>query len=66
MPSDNLAGLMMVLTPDLLRLPFISGLRSLPSLVGVHRLIWRAYHCTHPHLTQSPSRPRRGRAEPSG
>jgi hypothetical protein len=40
-------GLMMVLTLALLLLPFIPGLRSLPRMLRVHRLIWRDYHRTH-------------------
>ena len=46
--SDNadalVWGLMAVLTLALLLLPFLPGLRSLPRLLGVHRLIWRDYH----------------------
>ena len=49
--SDNadalVWGLMMVLTLALLLLPFIPGLRALPRVLGVHRLIWRDYHRTH-------------------
>jgi len=49
--SDNadalVWGLMMVLTLALLLLPFIPGLRTLPRVLGVHRLIWRDYHRTH-------------------
>src|SRR5207237_8812742 len=34
-------GLMAVLTLGLIFVPFIPGLRSLPRLIPVHRLIWR-------------------------
>jgi hypothetical protein len=46
--SDNadalVWGLMMLLTLGLLLVPVIPGVRSLPRVLGVHRLIWRAYH----------------------
>ncbi len=49
--SDNadalVWGLMAVLTLGLLLLPFIPGLRSLPRVLGVYRLIWRDYYRTH-------------------
>src|SRR6476619_6410334 len=49
--SDNadalVWGTMMLLTLLLLFVPFIPGLRSIPRLLGVHRLIWRDYHRTH-------------------
>lgn len=41
-------GLMMALTLVLIGLPFIPGLRSIPRLIPVHRLIWRNYYRTHP------------------
>jgi hypothetical protein len=34
-------GLMVVLTIGLVFVPFIPGLRSVPRLIPVHRLIWR-------------------------
>jgi hypothetical protein len=37
-------GLMMLLTLILTLLPFIPGLRSIPRLVPIHRLIWRSYY----------------------
>jgi hypothetical protein len=37
-------GLMMLLTLILTLLPFIPGLRSIPRLVPIHRLIWRNYY----------------------
>jgi hypothetical protein len=40
--------LMMVLTLGLMFLPFIPGLRSIPRLVPVHRLVWRDYYRDHP------------------
>ena len=46
--SDNadalVWGLMMLLTVGLALLPFIPGLRSIPRLVPIHRLIWRSYY----------------------
>jgi len=46
--SDNadalVWGLMMVLTLGLLLVPFIPGLRSIPRLVPLHRLIWRDWY----------------------
>jgi hypothetical protein len=37
-------GLMMLLSLGLVLLPFIPGVRSLPRLLGVHRLIWRDWY----------------------
>ena len=37
-------GLMMVLTVGFVLVPFLPGIRSLPRLVPVHRLIWRDYY----------------------
>lgn len=46
--SDNadalVWGLMMLLSLALVFTPFIPGLRSIPRLVPVHRLIWRDYY----------------------
>jgi len=46
--SDNadaeVWGLMMVLTLLLMFIPFIPGLRSIPRLIPVHRLVWRNYY----------------------
>lgn len=39
-------ALMMVITVAFVLLPFIPGLRSVPKLVGVYRLIWRRYYRT--------------------
>jgi hypothetical protein len=51
--SDNadalVWALMMVLTLGLLLLPFIPGLRSIPRLVPVYKLIWRDYYRTLKH-----------------
>jgi hypothetical protein len=48
--SDNAAaqvwGLMMLLTLLLLLVPFIPGLRSIPRLIPIHRLVWRNYYRT--------------------
>ncbi|GAB3065592.1 hypothetical protein [Pedococcus soli] len=50
--SDNadaqVWALMMVLTLGLMFLPLVPGLRDLPRLVPVHRIIWRDYYRTHP------------------
>jgi hypothetical protein len=49
--SDNadawVWGLMMVLTLGLLLVPFIPGVRSIPRLVPLHRLIWRDWYRRH-------------------
>ena len=41
-------GLMMVLSLGLILVPFIPGLRSVPRLVPIYRLIWRNYYRDHP------------------
>ena len=41
-------ALMMVLTLGLMFLPLIPGVRDIPRLVPVHRLIWRDYYRDHP------------------
>jgi hypothetical protein len=35
---------MVLLTLALMFLPFIPGLRSIPRLIPIHRLIWRDYY----------------------
>jgi hypothetical protein len=40
-------SIMMVLTALLVLLPFIPGLRSIPRLTGVYRLIWRRHYRSH-------------------
>jgi len=46
--SDNadaqVWGLMMLLTLALMFVPFIPGLRSIPRLIPIHRLVWRNYY----------------------
>jgi hypothetical protein len=46
--SDNadalVWALMMLLTAGLLLVPFIPGVRSIPRLIPIHRLIWRDYY----------------------
>jgi hypothetical protein len=37
-------GIMVVLTLALMFLPFIPGLRSIPRIIPLHRLIWRDYY----------------------
>ncbi|MCH6470222.1 hypothetical protein [Sinomonas terrae] len=39
-----IVGIMVLLTLALMLLPFIPGLRSIPRLLPVHRLIWRDYY----------------------
>jgi hypothetical protein len=40
-------AIMVVLSLALLAVPFIPGLRSLPKVVPVHRIIWRRYYRDH-------------------
>ncbi|MHB1517575.1 MAG: cytochrome b N-terminal domain-containing protein [Acidimicrobiales bacterium] len=49
----------------LLGVPFIPGLRDIPSVVPVHRLIWRQ-HGSDPSGTGKPSADRRGPTGPTG
>ena len=55
--SDNadaeVWALMMVLTLGLMFLPLIPGLRDVPRLVPVHRLIWRDYYRDHPRTPRA-------------
>jgi hypothetical protein len=50
--SDNadaeVWALMMLLTLLLMLVPFIPGLRSIPRVIPVHRLVWREWYRTHP------------------
>ncbi|WP_406831782.1 hypothetical protein ABEG17_02905 [Pedococcus sp. KACC 23699] len=50
--SDNadaqVWALMMVLTLGLMFLPLIPGLRDIPRLIPIHRLVWRDYYRDHP------------------
>ncbi|MEO7060078.1 MAG: hypothetical protein ABI083_10180 [Lapillicoccus sp.] len=50
--SDNadaqVWGLMMLLTLGLALVPFIPGVRSIPRLIPIHRLIWRDYYRNNP------------------
>lgn len=39
-----ITGIMVLLTLALMFLPFIPGLRSIPRLIPIHRLIWRDYY----------------------
>jgi hypothetical protein len=41
-------GVMMILSLALLLLPFIPGLRSIPRLIPIYRLVWRDYYKDHP------------------
>ena len=46
--SDNadalVWGLMMLLTAGLMLVPFIPGVRSIPRLIPIHKLVWRNYY----------------------
>jgi hypothetical protein len=42
----------------LLLIPFIPGLRDIPRLIPVHRLIWRSWYHTDPAPADSPDTPR--------
>ncbi|MEO7060759.1 MAG: hypothetical protein ABI083_13650 [Lapillicoccus sp.] len=50
--SDNadaqVWALMMLLTLVLLLVPLLPGVRSLPRLIPIHRLVWRDYYRDHP------------------
>jgi hypothetical protein len=50
--SDNadaqVWAVMMLLSAGLVLVPFIPGLRSLPRLIPIHRLVWRSYYHDHP------------------
>jgi hypothetical protein len=41
-------GIMVLLTLLLILVPFIPGVRSIPRVVPIHRLIWRKYYATRP------------------
>ncbi len=41
-------GIMVLLTTLLILVPFIPGVRSIPRLLPVHRLIWRKYYAPRP------------------
>ncbi|KRE57185.1 hypothetical protein [Phycicoccus sp. Soil748] len=62
--SDNadaqVWGLMMVLTLGLMFLPLIPGLRDVPRLVPVHRLIWRDWYREHPPVRRDRPAPKTG------
>lgn len=49
-------GIMMLLSLGLILVPFIPGLRSIPRLVPVHRVIWRDYYRDHPLPSRRPRR----------
>lgn len=46
-------GLMMVLTLLFVAVPFLPGLRSLPRVIPVHRLVWRDYSRTQDRAERS-------------
>ncbi len=50
--SDNadaqVWALMMLLTLVLALVPFIPGVRDIPRLIPIHRLVWRSYYRDHP------------------
>ena len=37
-------ALMILLTVGLMLVPFIPGVRSIPRLIPIHRLVWRDYY----------------------
>jgi len=45
-------GLMMVLTLAFVLVPFIPGVRSIPRLIPVYRLIWRDYYRSQASLSR--------------
>jgi len=47
-------AIMTVLSLALLFLPFIPGLREIPRLIPVHRLIWREYYRDYPRSPRTP------------
>ncbi len=49
-------GMMMLLSLALILVPFIPGLRSIPRLVPIHKLIWRDYYKDHPVGSRRPRR----------
>ena len=49
-------GIMMILSLALVLVPFIPGIRSIPRLVPVYRLIWRDYYREHPLDHANPGR----------
>ena len=52
-------GIMVLLTLLLILVPFIPGVRSIPRLVPIHRLIWRKYRAALPALRSAASVPPR-------
>jgi len=50
----------------LLLVPFIPGLRDIPRLIPVHRLIWRSWYRTDPGHASGPDAPRPAGKTPAG
>jgi len=48
-------AVMLILSLGLVLVPFIPGVRSIPRLVPVHRLIWRSYYRAHPLASAPPA-----------
>jgi hypothetical protein len=53
-------------TISLLLVPFIPGLRDIPRLILVHRLVWRSWYRTDPGPASAPDAPRRVGKTPTG
>ncbi|HET9075704.1 MAG TPA: hypothetical protein VFN68_02140 [Acidimicrobiales bacterium] len=47
-------GLMALLTLGFILVPFIPGIRSIPRLIPIHRLIWRDWYSEHPDRPAGP------------
>jgi hypothetical protein len=50
----------------LLLVPFIPGLRDIPRLIPVHRLIWRSWYRSEPGRTGGGQAPRPADKTPAG
>lgn len=47
-------GIMVLLTLLLILVPFLPGIRSIPRIVPIHRLIWRKYYAAPPRPRTAP------------
>jgi len=60
-------AIMLILSLGLVLVPFIPGVRSIPRLIPLHRLIWRSYYRGHPAPSASEADvPAVDRGSPSG
>lgn len=46
-------GIMAILSIGLILIPFIPGVRSIPRLIPIHRLVWRTYYRDFPPATDT-------------